>query len=184
MHTIVKYEPPKYLLCKIRDADDQLRSPGGLTRRQESNLEKWSADADAGIKMIYIHSTTDDEVRDLKEYILSTCQKETSLCTVKEAFTDKEYTSGTWIALLTMFWHEIVGNNAIMLYSNTMLKDMQKNGKALLTPRQGTYLIGVVNFLASGTSIMTTKTFQRRTIFNWGYLAIAIAHAMIGTCAY
>ena len=71
-----------------------------------------------------------------------------------------------------------------MLYSNTMLKDMQTKGESLLTPRQGTYLIGVVNFLSSGMSIWTTKTFKRRTIFNWGYLAIALAHFMIGLCSY
>ena len=52
-----------------------------------------------------------------------------------EAFTDKEYLAGSWVALLVMFWHEIVGNNAIMLYSNTMLKDMQTKGESLLTPR-------------------------------------------------
>jgi len=85
-----------------------------------------------------------------------------------------------------MFWHEIVGNNAIMLYSNTMLKDMQNNnnGKKMLTPRQGTYLIGIVNFLSSGMSVWVTKTFNRRTIFNWGYLFIALAHFMIGICSY
>ena len=62
----------------------------------------------------------------IKEHILSTCQKETSQCSIKDAFINPQYRKGTWIALLTMFWHEIVANNAIMLYSNTMLADMQK----------------------------------------------------------
>jgi hypothetical protein len=33
MHTIVKYEPPKFCLVNIRDADDQLKSPLGLSQR-------------------------------------------------------------------------------------------------------------------------------------------------------
>ena len=83
-----------------------------------------------------------------------------------------------------MFWHEIIGNNTIMLYSNTMLTEMSKGGNAPLTPRQGTYLIGVVNFLASATSIFAAKYFKRRTLFIWGHLLIAIAHICIGFFAY
>ena len=73
MHTIVKYEPPKYLLIKIRDSDEQLRSPNGLSTRGQSNVEKWHADVDAFIRLIYVHSETDEQVNKIKEYILSTC---------------------------------------------------------------------------------------------------------------
>ena len=38
--------------------------------------------------------------------------------------------------------------------------------------------------MSSGISIMTTKTFKRRNVFNWGYLAIAAAAFMIGVCSY
>ena len=73
MHTIVKYEPPKYLLVKIRDADDQLRSPLGLSQRGQSRIEKWSGEVDAFVRLIYKNSETDEQVRAIKEYILSTC---------------------------------------------------------------------------------------------------------------
>ena len=45
-------------------------------------------------------------------------------------------------------------------------------------------MIGVVNFLASGTSIFTAKYFRRRTVFVWGHLAIGLAHMSIGFFAY
>ena len=82
-----------------------------------------------------------------------------------------------------MFWHEIVGNNAIMLYSNTMLREMSKSGSAL-SPRQGTYLIGVVNFISSGISIFTAKHFTRRSIFIYGHIAIGVTHILVGLFAY
>ena len=60
----------------------------------------------------------------LKKLILMTCQEETSKCSVKDAFKNPLYKNSTWVALLVMFWHEMIGNNAIMLYSTTMLEDM------------------------------------------------------------
>ena len=56
-----------------------------------------------------------------------------------------------------MIFHELTGINVIFLYSNTMFKRMDTDGKSGLTPRQGTYLIGLVNFLASGISVFTVN---------------------------
>lgn len=64
-----------------------------------------------------------------------------------------------------------------------MLKDMSKGGAAL-TPRQGTYLIGVVNFVSSGISVMTAKHFGRRFLLIWGHFFIGVAQAMVGIFAY
>ena len=77
----------------------------------------------------------------------------------------------------------MVGNNAIMLYSNTMLDDMSKGGSAL-SPREGTYLIGAINFFSSGLSIWTAKSFSRRAIFIWGHALIGVAHICVGIFAY
>ena len=45
-------------------------------------------------------------------------------------------------------------------------------------------MIGIANFVASGTSIFTAKTFSRRTIFIVGHVAIGLAHIMVGYFAY
>ena len=82
-----------------------------------------------------------------------------------------------------MFWHEMVGNNAIMLYSNTMLEDMSQNGSAL-SPRVGTYMIGVINFLSSASSVWVAKNFTRRFLFIYGHFFMGVAHIMVGVFAY
>ena len=87
------------------------------------------------------------------------------------------------MALLVMFWHEVVGNNAIMLYSNKMLEDMSSDD-AILTPREGTYLVGVINFFSSAASVWTAKTFTRRTLFIGGHIGMGIFHILVGLCAY
>jgi nitrate/nitrite transporter NarK len=82
-----------------------------------------------------------------------------------------------------MFWHEIVANNAIMLYSNKMLSDMTTDD-AILTPRQGTYLVGIANFFASACSVFTAKYFTRRFLLVYGHIAIGVCHISIGYFAY
>ena len=86
------------------------------------------------LSSIYVHANTVDQQESLKKYIMGACQKSTSTCTIKDAFLNRRFTGGTWAALGVMFWHEVVGYNAIMLYSNQMLDDMSRNGAAL-TPR-------------------------------------------------
>lgn len=83
-----------------------------------------------------------------------------------------------------MFWHQAVANNSIMLYSNKMLSDLSKTGEPLLTPRQGTYLVGFVNFISSGTSILSAKYFSRRFLLIYGHIGIGLSHILIGIFAY
>ena len=49
-----------------------------------------------------------------------------------------------------------------------------------LTPRQGTYLIGVVNMLASLMCTQTVRYFGRVTLAVWGHALIAVTHFLIG----
>ena len=66
-----------------------------------------------------------------------------------------------------------------MLYSTTMFKHMETEGGSI-TPRQGTYLVGVVNAIASLLSTQIMRCFGRRTLVIWGHIFIAIIHASIG----
>ena len=74
---------------------------------------------------------------------------------------------------------ELTGFQAIVLYSNMIFSDILGDNSTF-TPRQGTYLIVVVNFVASVVSIATVKRFGRRPLLIYGHLGVAICHALIG----
>ena len=76
------------------------------------------------VKMIYVGANTLEQQEKYVQYIQCTCQSETSSCTLRDALFDDKFRVGTKIALAVMFWHEVAGNNAIMLYSNQMLDTM------------------------------------------------------------
>ena len=45
-----------------------------------------------------------------------------------------------------------------------------------LTPREGTYLIGIFNFFSSCVSLYSARTFSRRFLFIGGHLTMGICH--------
>ena len=56
---------------------------------------------------------------------------------------------------------------------------MDKAG-GMLTPRQGTYLTGVVSVVSAWVAVFTLKMFGRRILCVTGHLSMAVAHALIG----
>ena len=71
---------------------------------------------------------------------------------------------------------------AILLYSNRIIADMP--GDRVIDPREGTYLIGVFNLVASAVSLYTAKRFQRRTLFCLGHYLMGILQILIGVFIY
>ena len=69
--------------------------------------------------------------------------------------------------------------HVITLYSNTIIAEMPGG---FLTPREGTYVIGVWNFIASTCSLYSAKRFTRRFLLIGGHFGMAIAHIMVGIC--
>lgn len=49
-----------------------------------------------------------------------------------------------------------------------------------LTPREGTYILGLANMFGALMSCYIVKMFDRRTLLIWGHIGIAIIHAAIG----
>lgn len=205
MHTVIKYEPPKYLLILLQDAHEKekaqneaqgqgapkaapaprcSRCPRSVRRfffPDQRDVAQMDQDVNAMIKLIYENSSSEQEVKEIRERILSTCSKTTSNCTIRDAFQNPMYKNGTWIALGVMFWHEAVGMNAIMLYSNTMLKEMSDGvADPAITPKVGTYIIGFVTLFSSALSIWVAKTFDRKKIFVCGHIAIGVFHVLVG----
>lgn len=75
-----------------------------------------------------------------------------------------------------MLFHELTGINVIVLYSNTIFKEMNSSGNALVSPRQGVILTGLVNFLASLISTQVVRFFGRKTLLLWGQIGMTIVH--------
>jgi hypothetical protein len=80
---------------------------------------------------------------------------------------------------MVMVIHELTGINAILLYSNTIIGDIPG---LTITPRQGTYLVGIFNFLAALCALWTGKAFSRRALFITGHFAMGVCHFGIATC--
>ena len=62
---------------------------------------------------------------------------------------------------------------------------MAKNsgGHATLTPREGTYLVGVANFLGLVAAVFIVKRFKRRSLLIPGHIMMGVFHLMVGTFA-
>ena len=80
---------------------------------------------------------------------------------------------------MVMVIHELTGINAILLYSNTIIGDIPG---LTITARQGTYLVGIFNFLAALCALWTGKAFSRRALFIGGHFAMGVCHFGIATC--
>ena len=66
-----------------------------------------------------------------------------------------------------------------MLYSNIIFTEIIGENKTF-NPRQGTYLIAAVNFLASFVSIASVRIFGRRPLLLFGHTGVAICHTLTG----
>ena len=81
-------------------------------------------------------------------------------------------------------FHELTGENAIMLYSTEIFKKMASYQDGYhLSPRTGTILIGVFNLIAHVPAIYLIKILPRRWLLVSGHVIIAVCHIMVGAFA-
>ena len=133
-------------------------------------------EAEAEIKKVYIGVDTDGAASLVANSLLKSVQKQTAQVSIGELF-NRTYRGGTGVALIIMALHELTAINAILLYSNTIIEDM---GSQSLTPREGTYLIGIFNFISSCVSLYSGRAFSRRFLFIGGHLTMGLCHLAIG----
>ena len=77
-----------------------------------------------------------------------------------------------------IIFHELTGVNVIVIYSTLLFQKMDKSG-GRLTPRQGTYLVGIIGLISTWIGILSVKTFGRKTLCLLGHLAIAVVHGLV-----
>lgn len=135
-------------------------------------IQKDKESAKQEISLIYKGASEPVVAAKIMNTIKKTCQKTTSKITLKEAFTARMYRNGTGVAVVVMLFHQLTGMGCILFYSNTIFAEMPSG---LLTPRQGTYAIGIFNLIASMVSLYTAKRFSRRFLFIGGNISMAMA---------
>jgi hypothetical protein len=97
--------------------------------------------------------------------------------------TDPLYSKATIIVIILIIAHEMSGYNAIMLYSNTILKDIFGDNGGKITPKVGSVIIGAANCLSSCTSLYILKVFKKRTLLWPGEFIMSVTLALVGICA-
>ena len=130
------------------------------------------AEAESEIRRIYVGMEEEGQSSLLAMYLVKSVQKQTASVPIRELFS-RTYRGGSGVALIIMALHELTAINAILLYSNTIISDMPDGS---LTPREGTYLIGVFNFISSVVSLYSAKAFSRRFLFIGGHLTMGLCH--------
>ena len=83
-----------------------------------------------------------------------------------------------------MIFHELTAINVIMAFSNTILEDIlgdpdEQKSSSGFTAKQGTYVIGLVNFLSACLSILSLRFFGRRTLLLAGHVGICLSYVFM-----
>ena len=128
------------------------------------------------IQKVYKSSEDPDEIlADLK----GKSSKGASNVTLGQACCDKKYRRSTWVAFALCFFQQQTGLDGIMIYSNTIFQEMYNNKKIGFTGKQGSYLVGVISFIASVLSPIPLVYFGRKTLLFTGQMVMGISLIMV-----
>jgi len=85
----------------------------------------------------------------------------------------------SWINITNIIFHELTGINVVLIFSNVILSSITDEDSGF-TPRAGTILIGMINFISACASVWTVRSFGRRPLLLIGHTGIALSHFAIG----
>jgi len=128
-----------------------------------------------------IYYLQNGQIEDILGFACKSIQKKTCKIKLKSALFDKVYRIGTWIVIILIIFHELSGINVIMIYSTTIFQEINEEGGSI-TPRVGSYIVGIVNCLSSLFSIYIVKKFMRRSLLMVGHIAMALCHVGVAFC--
>ena len=80
-----------------------------------------------------------------------------------------------------MIFHELTAINIVLAFSTTILEDIlgdpdEQTSSSGFTARQGTYVVGLVNFLSACLCILSMRFFGRRTLLLVGHIGICLSY--------
>jgi len=102
-------------------------------------------------------------------------QKGASGVTLTQACCDRRFARSTWVAFALCFFQQQTGLDGIMIYSNTIFAQMAESGAISFTAKQGSYLVGSVNWLGAILSPLPLMYFGRRTLLFWGQISMGVS---------
>jgi hypothetical protein len=121
-------------------------------------IKKRDSEALAAIKCVYHKDEPHDEILD---HLRANTQKKTDIVSLKDAMCNLKYRRATWVLIGFVVLHEFTGYGPVVMYSKTMFKRMSDKGSAL-TPKEGTYFVGIIIFLSEIASIFIVNRLRRR----------------------
>ncbi|CDW82078.1 sugar transporter family protein [Stylonychia lemnae] len=135
------------------------------------------------VKKVY-HKSEDHQ------YILDYIKMTSSLgkgnrISLKDALTNKLYWRATWFCFTFALISQFSGVNGIIWYSGTILQRLQnQGGSGTISPKLGSVLIGVVNFIGTVVAVIPLRYFGRKTLVLVGHLLMGTFMVLVGVFAY
>lgn len=112
-------------------------------------------------------------------FIQKSCNQQTTKISLMDAlWNDEKYSRASLVNIGVMSFHVLTGYSAVMAFSNSIFEGTSDNSGGL-SARQGTYLVGLCNLVASMVGIWVVRSFGRRTILLVGHSAITVLHVLI-----
>ena len=92
-----------------------------------------------------------------------------------------KYRRATWTLFVLQAFNQQTGINAIVMYFNRMLINInEQTGTELISPVAGTYLMGITNTVGAILAVIPISRMGRKTIYLTGYLGMTILHVLVG----
>lgn len=95
-------------------------------------------------------------------------------------FYDERFRRISWVNFVAMIFHELTAINVVLSYSTTILENIFGKDTEGFNARDGSYMIGLFNFLGAFMSIATMSFFGRRTLFLFGHMGMFTVYVLMG----
>jgi hypothetical protein len=126
-----------------------------------------------------VYSKEEDALEILND-LKSKQQKGSSNVTLGQACCDRKYSRSTWVAFALCFFQQQTGLDGIMIYSNTIFQDMYDKGAINITGKQGSYMVGCINWAGALLSPIPLIYFGRKTLLFYGQLSMGVSLILTG----
>lgn len=136
------------------------------------------------IHKIYVTSGSTIQANKIKRFIEKSCNNQVAKVSLWDSFSDQKYQRATLVNVTVMSFHALTGYAAVMGFSSSIFAAGDTGDSNGLSPRQGSYMVGLCNVVAAMMGIYTIRTFGRRQVLLVGHILITVMHFLIAIAAY